>query len=654
MGFNPDLYPSDIFVPTTPYVYFNTAPKEILDRVAITFNKSLNSFTDSNGESNIDQAFSFLDQVIMSERAKEEAFLQYLKDKTKNSFDIKIPSLQSDWGDFVKEVQAVLDFGDNGLQNLQLEYERLLKNQSNYSKAVESGTKEVRYEDDCLKQVSKDMKTMMSIINAGRMQNTNALTTQIIRLIAQEYGPDLVEVQGSKLAFNKSELAALVLTISEIVLKSYREKMAMLKINTTEMPANNKRILASELDDDIKEQIHEYINQLKCFPHLRKQMVLNLGLRKDDKSRTSIPDKTFMKKTGEIITDTNELTQNIFNLLNNYRFPESAFKIVQKTSNLAEIDSLIKFALNGAISTVNTGASGAKPDNVIGYITGDLSELNPFESQNAELIKKISMLNNIIEKYNANKKNGGLSSENTTDYYKNRQKQWDKMAEEIRVLLKDLEDNYKFLSSCFIIEDSTKNYLSLYTRMEGDQLLTGPHGGSLGANLTDQLNKIQTLTDAGGITMIDAKWLTAAIINTGPNMIAASQKSSIEDYLAMFAAILLFDSQLNIASEATQQLAENLPSGSVHQIHLFSVNNGYYPLSFVLKLTRDSLVNGLEEARYETQRQGVEVEIYGHISAPVGERKWAETAQAALASTKIKMRFMIKLMNIIQNLLQIN
>lgn len=656
MSFNPQLYPSDIFQPTTPYVYFNTIPKEILDKVAVTFDRSLNTFTDSNGTSNIDQAFSFLDKVIMAERAKEEAFLQYLKNRTKDSFDINIPSLQEDWSSFVREVQSVLDFGDHGVQNLQLEYERLVKNQANYIKATEKGEEEARYEEDCLKQVSRDMKTIMQVINSGQMQNANALSSQILRLIVSEYGADLLEIHNNKISFNKSELAALVLTISDIVLKSYREKMAMLKLNHAQLPDASKRSLAENLDDDIKEQIHEMFNQFKRFPHIRKQMVANFGLRKDDRNRIPIPSKAFEKQSGELITDTNELTQTLFNMLSNYRFPESAFKVVQKTPNLAEVESLVKNVVAGALSVINTGATGAKPDNIIAYITGDLSAIDPFNAENRKLLDKISRLNTIIEKYNMDKKHGGLSAANTAEYYKMRREQWSKMATEIEKALKDLRDNYKFFSSCFVIEDSTKNYLSLYSRTEGGEMFTGPHGGSLGANLEDQLAKIQALTDAGGISMIDAKWLIAAIINSGPNMIASGLKSSIEDYLAMFAAILLFDSQLNIAEQATQQLVENLPSGSVQQIHLFSVNNGYYPLSFVLKLTRDSLVEGLEEARYETQRQGVEVEIYGYITEPVGEGKdaWAATAQAALNSTKIKMRFMIKLMNVIQNLLQIN
>lgn len=89
-------------------------------------------------------------------------------------------------------------------------------------------------------------------------------------------------------------------------------------------------------------------------------------------------------------------------------------------------------------------------------------------------------------------------------------------------------------------------------------------------------------------------------------------------------------------------------------MHLFSVNNGYYPLSYVLKLTYDSLTVGLGKIEAET-RQGVQTSIYGHISEPIfgdtPQDSWNLTAEKALTSTKIKMRFLVNLLNTISNLL---
>jgi len=41
----------------------------------------------------------------LSERRKEEAFLNYLKGETKDILNIEIPSLEDNWEHFVKEIQ---------------------------------------------------------------------------------------------------------------------------------------------------------------------------------------------------------------------------------------------------------------------------------------------------------------------------------------------------------------------------------------------------------------------------------------------------------------------------------------------------------------------------------------------------------------------
>ena len=135
MAINLGLYPDDILSnPGKPYVYFNTLSNEILNKVAPYFSQDLTSFTDANsGLSAVDQAFSFLEQVIVNERAKEEAFLQYLKSKTEKYLDLQIPTLDSNWNDFVLEIQKELNFGNLGIKNLQNELSRLKQNKKNFN-----------------------------------------------------------------------------------------------------------------------------------------------------------------------------------------------------------------------------------------------------------------------------------------------------------------------------------------------------------------------------------------------------------------------------------------------------------------------------------------------------------------------------------------
>ena len=48
--------------------------------------------------------YSFLENVIITERAKEEAFLTYLKTRTEKYLELKFPSIESNWNDFVLDI----------------------------------------------------------------------------------------------------------------------------------------------------------------------------------------------------------------------------------------------------------------------------------------------------------------------------------------------------------------------------------------------------------------------------------------------------------------------------------------------------------------------------------------------------------------------
>lgn len=654
MAFNTTLYPKDILNPTAPYVYFTDAPDDILNVVSPILNQNINTFTTDTGETNIKQAFDFLQKVIISERAKENAFLAYLKNKTKTIFDLKIPSLDENWTDFVREVQQLLDIGTLGLQDLQNEYNRLVKNNTNYQNAIDKGLDNIQYEQDTLKQTQNDLKNLLDTLKQNQL-NFQRKGAQIIKIIVENFGADLFTLKGDQLLFNRSELMALLLSLSQMISQNYQTKKTF--YNSNKLNDENKSLnRADALDDELKQSLQTTINQFKMFPTLRKQMVDNYGLLTKNQRAISI---TKLKRNGQQLNmDPTILTEELFGLLKNYQIPDDTFQIIQKEPALAEIRSALNNIGAGAVTVINPGSINAKPDNVIAYLTGDLSKLNPLSDPRAQqIINKIEKASQLIEKNMLDKQHGGLSNINTAEYYKMREIKWNELKDELSTILQELSSQYEFLSQCFLIEDSTKNYLSLYTQTENNTQLTGPHGGSLGANLNDQLLKIEQLTQAGNITMVDRNWLFAAILNSGPNMIANEHKRTLEDYLAMFAAMLLFDSQLSIANDAIHLTAQSLTSNTgVFNIHLFSVNGGYYPLSYVLKLTYDSLVMGLEQARTEAMTQGVEVDIYGYINHPTenGPQAWIDARELAKKTTKIKMRFMVKLMNVISNLLNFN
>lgn len=645
----PDLdlktfYPH-LFKPATPYVYFNDLDDEIINEVAGYFSKDLKDFKDSNKTdlSSIDAAFQFLENIIRAERAKENSFIQYLKTKTKATINIEIPSLDSNWNDFVREIQRVLSVGGPQLQNLQIELTRLQKNQEAYKKAQQNGGR-AWYTQDVLTKTSQQLIKMLQELRSGEF-NKNNNTGKLILSIITQFGTELLDIKDNTLVFKRQELLTLIFVISQIITQKYYQMQEYIKNPLPSDTISTKQIEIDQIvDNETQTQILELINNFKTLPAFREQLIKNYHFPNPQN-----PNKGVIKKSITI-NNIQEEVEELFKLFKGYEIPEKAFQIIQVNNSFAELTSSIKFALSGAIAVKNTGSKQAKPDNIIGYIAIDKEALDP--TNDGQIKAKIQAIERIQKEIEELVKS--LSQANDKDYYEKQFNKWQDATENLNSMLKQLKEDYNFLADCYLIEDSTKNYLSLYAREEDGKISNAVHGGSLGAKLDDQLNKIEVLTQAGGITMIDKQWLIAAIINSGPDMIANKQKISLENYLAMFAAILLFDSQINIAQEGLAESLQKISGSSVHQIHLFSVNNGYYPLSYVLKLTKDSLTKAFFETQQEVE-SGVQTEIYGYVNKPKKSYEldaWNNTRDSALKSTKIKMKFLVNFMNVLNNLLQ--
>ena len=128
----------------------------------------------------------------------------------------------------------------------------------------------------------------------------------------------------------------------------------------------------------------------------------------------------------------------------------------------------------------------------------------------------------------------------------------------------------------------------------------------------------------------------------------------------MFATILLFDDQLNIAAEAINNMAKNKTANTnVKKIHMFSLNNGYYPLSYVLQLTYNNLYQGYVTLLNDLKtKSGVLVEISGYVKNPGEEEdndksktNWETVRQTALSNTKLKIQFMVNFLGTLNTLL---
>ena len=669
-----DLYtrfPKDVLQPSTPYVYFMSLMgtdmgTHIIKSVKPYFSSELSTQL-HGGTKSIDDAFSFLDTVITSEYNKERNFLDYLKNKTKGIKNFKIPGNEENWNEFVRDIQDALGAGEKGIESMENELKRL-EHQNERRGTRQNIAKGEGYDQD---QVTKLLSYTERMINymAQRNHDKNSISNKIISLILSKYGHKLFQLNDKgQLIFNRSQLLGLVNTISTTIMHNYIIKTSL--NNKKEYLQYNQEFDIKKFEEslespEIESRIDTIINQASILPFLTDDMAENFGLIQKQGNETIGKDNVkkligTMEAVHHGAQQVEDLGMFFQELYKNYKIPESAFKVISNSNAFAEVTSAVSATARGAFGTFGTGSSGAKPDNILGFLSIDFNELLALKGENEhkynQAIEQLKIIHGELKKLSY-----GLKSTNTEKYYKTQQWQWDLSVKKIRNALNELKNTYNLLGNCYIIEDSTKNYISLYGKTINKKLSNSMHGGSLGPNITDQINKIQHLADIGGISFPDAKWLISVAINSGPEMIAKDQKNKLEDYLATFATILLFDDQINIVKEAYRDMINNFSTYSnVEKIHLFSVNDGYYPLSFVLKLTRDALTKNYNNAKVYIENSpsgGAEVYIDGYVEEPKeayrdtkAMNQWSTLRDTALSETKIHIAFLVGFMGVLNKL----
>ena len=644
-------YPENVLEPATPYVYFNSllsteTGKYIYNTVEPYYSKTLGEASPGHAQTKITSALNFLEKVVQAEYQKEASFIQFLNKKiTQSKVTLTVPTQTEDWSNFIQEVQSALNTSaDIGVKNLLNELHRLKTNDAILQKADESAyfTHSL---DDQVNAISDFLKKTEATIMVGHQGND--ISQQIYDIVLSKFGADLFEIKNDQVILNRGQLAALIQTINALALKNYT-----IQTYTGETKFDAQKFQETVSDESFVTQIKQYIDNAKKLPWVTQDLMELFDINTNEITSETISKKeaqNILNSTSLYNTAQNHLSKLNSAIQNTFRrkdfFKEKAFKVTSQGNVLAEILSAVNFNFKGAFYAKNTGISGAKPDNVIALLTIDMDSLDPNRPEHQKILDYIVELRSIMDELTKS-----LKSTNTQKYYQTQQEKWKSMESRMETILKNISELYGTVVDCYTIEDSTKNYAYLNSKTKG-VVNESFHGGSLGARLNDQLAKIEALAATGGFTMLDVNWLTNAIINSGPNMIANKNKNAIEQYLATFATILLFDDQVNIADEAINSIASTSGS-SVNKIHLFSLNNGYYPISYVLNLTLQALWRGYDNILSEIESgAGAKVNIVNYISEPYAAYNgWDQTAKKALDSTKLEVQFMVHFMGLLETL----
>ena len=233
----------------------------------------------------------------------------------------------------------------------------------------------------------------------------------------------------------------------------------------------------------------------------------------------------------------------------------------------------------------------------------------------------------------------------------------EQLAKERTALLNSLQDTF-FISSTMKTYNQYQNNLGFI-------------GGSLGANIQEQVDNMCELFDKAGVPMQpgDRDWLISAIINCSPNSIVGERnKNVIENYLGAMAAFALFDegsAELQIIKELDNPDSLIINS-SPNILHLYVVNGMYIPGSYVLEQTCKQLqqcVNLCNMAIGLQNNGGASVKIYNPMTETgipnrgkklnlnhLNRDPWGVIGARAASSVKIKVMFLGGLLDILNKL----
>ena len=187
----------------------------------------------------------------------------------------------------------------------------------------------------------------------------------------------------------------------------------------------------------------------------------------------------------------------------------------------------------------------------------------------------------------------------------------------------------------------------------------GFHGGSLGGTVEHQLRNIYKMYQYGGVDLPDLEWLIFAVYNTGNNMLGAHLKEPLENILSSVAGMLLFDDAGEQALYIKSQLDQRIPSGSSRFLHLYHLNDFYFPSSYILQLTYNGLLKAYnlletDAAKFmslsstQSTSNGARIHIINEVGTPSNGDTWQSFFDNNKDKVSVNIVFLAGLLDIIQ------
>lgn len=138
------------------------------------------------------------------------------------------------------------------------------------------------------------------------------------------------------------------------------------------------------------------------------------------------------------------------------------------------------------------------------------------------------------------------------------------------------------LKNTFIIDASVKHSDFVFDKI-------GFSGGSIGANIIEQIENICDFFELGGITTADRDWLIFATLNCGSGLLGSNLRPTLENYFSVVASMLMFRTGGLLADQIREENEQYHWYNSAKNIHIFPLNGIFVPASYILRETYKAL-----------------------------------------------------------------
>lgn len=581
---------------------YNTARSDMVLPIQQQLSIARNAQKDSDA---IRSAISFLQKVAKSERNKEIRVVnRYIEELKKNPLLINIlQNANKNRDDLTHLIRDLQQFSNNPsaydakeyyakltliINTIRSNIETLETRLRQLNDPVRRTQHAIR-EDFYATRLTSDLNTLFKTMSGTILrQNVDSTSQRIIRLITDFLTTHLKT--NIEFLEHPYEVAAAIMIDFENYLQQVFNKLDPEKQKRLD-DLNIEQIFNDYVqgESSLLQQLQEHSKNLNdVFRTIREQTGLK-KVGKDSKAYQQNLDRLERNSQSKTGVRRSSINKKISAIVGDKVGPQISWKLSGSTKH-GDIYELVPIILNNGLSKKVRGTAAAD------IITIDYGKLHVnfgledyFREQSQQIVSAIEKEAATIRqdrKHDLDEVINDMNEDIRT------------ATQQINELLKEA----KIPDDVFIYHESLKLYTTVETHQRGYF-----HGREL--NILAALDQIYSTQGIENLTLVKKNILYNIAINLAEGAVGSSARDEVENYLSIFAGMLMFDDLQNMALDIAQNTILDLEQqqvGAARHVHLYQVNDFYVPGSMLLTTLCSALEQGYNRI---TADYGANVEI---------------------------------------------